>query len=396
MSSFLLCLTSLALAADGAPPTVAAAPGQGVTITSADGRSSMNLRGRIQLRHSVFVAAPDDADVRDVTQATQLATVRLWLGGRALGEHTLYQLQLAVGPRDFRDGAISPVYDAYLDLTQSRDLSLRVGQAFVPFDRLRTIREFALQLPDRPRVVSELSLDRDIGVYAYSNALGGADSPIAYRVGVFGGSGIHQLAAKPPGGLFVGRLELRPLGPIDDADSEGDLLRRDEPGLAIGLGAAYNLGTTRARSTTSTVYAAGTTDYLHLVVDGVFKWQGFAFEAELVTRDAAGDRIRGTDDTGAPLVEATRSGWGAVAQPSVMVTERVELAARYARLAASEGTDPSYVDDVAARANEVAGGLNVYLNGHRFKVQTGAGALFGDEAPGDAEIAAHLLVDVTF
>lgn len=394
--SLFLCLLSLAFAADDAPPTVVAAPGRGVTVTSADGRFSMNLRGRIQLRHSVFVAAPDDEDQRAVTQATQLATTRLWLGGRALGEHTLYQLQLAVGPKDYRDGAISPVYDAYLDLTHNPNLSFRVGQYFVPFDRLRTIREFALQLPDRPRVVSELTLDRDLGVMAYSDHLGGESSPVAYRLGVFGGSGIHQLTTKPPGGLVVGRVELRPLGAFDDADSEGDLQRREEAALAFGLGAAYNLGSTRARSTTSTAYVGGTADYLHLVVDGVFKARGFALEAEFVTRDATEDRIRSVDDAGAPVVEYTRSGWGAVAQPSMMLTEHVELAARYGRLAASEGTDPTYLDDVALRENEVAGGLNWYLNGHRFKVQTGAGALFGDEAPGDAEVSAHLLVDAMF
>jgi hypothetical protein len=394
--SALALILAPARAADDAEPAVTAAPGKGITVTSADGRFSMNLRGRVQLRQSLFLAAPDDEGARDASVLTQIYTTRLWWGGHVLNEDTKYLLQLAVGPRDFRDGAISPIFDAYFDFTQNPNLSVRVGQLFVPFDRLRTIREFSLQMADRPRVVSELTLDRDIGAYAYSDHLGGEKSPVAYRLGVFGGSGIHQLSAHPPGGMVVGRLELRPFGPIDD-DSEGDLSRREKPGLALAVGAAYNLGSTRARSTTSTVYAAGTADYLHLAVDGVFKWRGFAWENELVLRDASEDVLRGTDDDGNRIVEYTRSGWGFVSQPSMMLSDRAELVARYGRLAASEGTDPAYVDDVAARANEVGLGANCYLNQHRFKIQGGVSGFFGDEAsPTDAELAGNVLIDVMF
>lgn len=391
-----LALTAAAFGADSAPPTVTAAPGKGITVTSADGRFAMNLRGRVQLRESVFFTAPDEDGARETTMQTQVFTTRLWWGGHVLNEDTKYLLQLAVGPRDFRDGAISPIFDAYFDFTQNPNLSVRLGQIFVPFDRLRTIREFSLQLADRPRVVSELTLDRDIGAYAYSDHLGGEKSPVAYRLGVFGGSGIHQLSAHPPGGMVVGRLELRPLGPVDD-DSEGDLERREKPGVAFGVAGAYNLGSTRARSTTSTVFVGDTANYLHLAADAVFKWKGFAWENEYVLRDASADVLRGTDEDGNPIVEYTRSGWGFVSQPSMMVSKRAELVARYGRLAASEGTDQAYVDDVAARANEVAVGANLYLNQHRFKLQGGLGGFFGDEmAPTDAELVANALIDVMF
>lgn len=392
----LVCLlTALALADDAPDPSVTVAPGKGLSVASDDGRFSIGLRARFQLRETVSAAAPSEG-ARDVTMQSQLSTARVWVAGNVLSPETQYLMQLAVGPRDFRDGAISPVYDAYLDFAQNRDLSFRVGQIFVPFDRLRTIREFALQMADRPKVVSELTLDRDIGVYAYSDHLGGEGSPIAYRLGVFGGSGIHQLTAHAPGGLFVGRVEVRPLGAIDD-DSEGDLQRRDEAGLALGLGAAYNLGATRARSTTSTVFEGGTTEYLHLAGDVVFKARGFAWESEVVLRQASDDEIVSVDDEGAEVVEFTRSGWGVVTQPSMMLSDRVEVVARYGRLAAFDGTDPAYVDEVAARANEIGIGSNVYLNGHRFKIQAGASAFVGDDtAPTDAELVGHVLMDVMF
>jgi hypothetical protein len=395
---FVLSLATLAFAADppAEPPTVGASPGRGFTVATADGKFSMNIRGRIMLRETLTAAIPDDAGERDLSMATQVWTARVYLQGHTLSEDTKYVLQLAVAPNDYRDGTISPIFDAYLDLTHNPNASVRIGQLFVPFDRARTNREFALQLATRPRPVGELTLDRDVGVYLYSNGLGGESSPLAYRVGVFGGGGGNALSGKEPGGLGVARVELHPFGYMADADSEGDLERREEPGLAIGAGAAYNVNTNRARSTTSTTYVGGTTDYLHLAGDVVAKWRGAALMGEVLVRDASADEIVSEDDTGAQVIEATRSGWGWLVQPSLMLTDKLEVAGRYSHMTASEGTDPKFVDELAAKENEVAAGLNWYQNGHRFKIQTTWVALFGEAGFGDAEHGGYLQLDVSF
>ncbi len=380
-------------AARAEPAVATTSPGMGMTVSAPDGRASFTVRGRVQLRETVALPADVEDTPRDVTMQTQLATARVWMGGHVLSPETRWVMQLAVGPRDYRDGATSPVFDAYLDLAQNPNACVRVGQAFVPFDRLRTIREFALQLPDRPRAVSEYALDRDLGVYLWSDHFGGAGSPVAYRLGVFGGSGIHQLAPHPPGALCVGRVELRPLGPIDD-DSEGDLTRSERPGLALGLAAATNRGTTRARSTTSTTYADGAADYLHGAADVVFKWRGFAWESEVLTRKAGEETVATAD--GAPLAY-TRSGWGAVTQASYLLSPRVEVVGRYGRMGTFAGTDPALVAETAAAPNEVGAGANVYLNGHRFKVQAGVTGLLADEmALATGAWSGTVLVDATF
>lgn len=384
-----------ALAGEGEAPRVTAAPGHGLTVTTADERFAIGVRARFQLRGTVVVPE-SDGDPEPIEGATQLSTLRFWVQGHLLSKKTRYLTQFAFAQKDYRDGATSPVFDAYLDLTHSEAVSLRIGQIFVPFDRLRTIREFALQLPDRPGVVGELTLDRDVGVYAYSDHLGGDDSIVAYRLGVFGGKGIHQSAIGPAGALAVARLELRPLGAVDD-DSEGDLERREAPRLAIGVAAAYNWNTTRARSTTSTVFRGGTADYRHAAADVVFKWRGIAWVNEVVVRDAVDDTLESTDDNGDPRVEYTRSGWGFVSQPSYMLSDRVELAGRYARIGAFDGTDPAFVADAEARTNEVALGASVYLNGHRFKVQGGVGTFFSDDlSTGPRDVTGTVLVDAMF
>lgn len=357
---------------------ISAAPGRGATLSSEDGRFALTVRTRFVPRVDLHLPPAAEGEPRAPETRANISTARLWVQGHAFSEDLKYLTQLAYAARDYRDGVTSPLFDAYIDWTPHRDLNVKVGQYFVPFDRLRTVREFALQMTDRPRPVSELTLDRDVGVTLYSEHLGGDRSPLAYHLGVFGGDGMHATGFTPAGALGVARLELRPLGEIDDA-SEGDLDNRAAPGLALGVGAAYNLNTTRLRSTTGATFAGGTADYLHLAADLVFKWRGFAVEGELLYRDAAQDRIVSTDDAGGEVVEWTRSGYGWVGQASVHLRPGVEFTGRYSHLVASEGTDPSWVEELEARDNEVAAGVNWYLNGHRFKLQTTWIALFAED-----------------
>ena len=92
-------------------------------------------------------------------------------------------MQLAFGGNDFEAGSSTPLFDAYLEYTRLRDLNVKVGQFFVPFDRLRTIREFALELVDRAQPTVELSLDRDVGVSFSSQDLFGTRGVLARLLG---------------------------------------------------------------------------------------------------------------------------------------------------------------------------------------------------------------------
>jgi hypothetical protein len=373
----LLHLGSVPALAAPTPATVQVGEGKGLTATSADGRFSSTVRTRFVPRFDfISPAAPDGGRAPALSRAN-IATARLWVQGHAFDPTFTYVVQLAYAGRDYRDGTISPLFDAYVDWKPTRDLNLRVGQFFVPFDRLRTVREFALQTTDRPRPVNELTLDRDVGVVLYSEHLFGDASPVAYRVGLWGGKGINALNAPPAGLLGTARLELRPLGEIDD-DSEGDLERRAAPALALGAGAAYNLNTTRQKSTTGAAWTANTADYLHLAADLTFKWRGFALQGEGLYREAAADELRGEAADGAPVVEWARSGRGAVVQASYLTAANVEVVARGSRLWANPDTDPRWVAEIEAEPHELLAGLNWYKNGHRFKAQTHWIAVFGD------------------
>ena len=360
--------TTVGSSGAGATSDLSGAPGKGLTVTVGD-QFSLNVRSRIQLRYQLNVPPEDAAGERDLQQLVSIGTARLWFSGHVYNPKLTYMIQLALAGRDFRDGATSPIFDAYLDWKVHRDLSVRAGQFFVPFDRLRTVREFALQLADRPRPVGELTLDRDVGVTLYSDRFLGDRSPVAWRLGVFGGGGTNLSAAKEPGALLVGRIELRPLGAIDD-DSEGDLERRKKPGLAIGGAFARNWNTNRLRSTSGATFSGGTTDYSHAAADAVLKWSGLALQAEYLWRRASIDQILSTGPDDEPVTESTRSGRGWVLQASYVFDPPIEIVGRLSRMYASGGTDPSFVKEADTRGQEIAAGLNYYLNGHRLKIQT--------------------------
>lgn len=353
------------IAAATPAPIIKGEPGKGLTVTIGEA-FTLNLKSRIMLRYQLHAAPADASGDRAHDQLVTVGTVRVWMSGSVYRPEVTYMTQLALGARDYRDGAVSPIFDAYVDYKAHRDLAVRVGQFFVPFDRLRTVREFALQLTDRPRPITELTLDRDVGVLAYSDSFLGDHSPVAWRVGAFGGGGMNLANGHPAGGLLLARIELRPLGPIDD-DSDGDLARRATPGLAIGAGLAVNRNSNRVRSTSGPTLTGGTTDYTHAALDAVFKWRGLALQAEYLWKHASEEQFAAAADP--DVIEWARSGSGWVVQASYVLPKPVELVARMARLYAPGGTDPRWIREVQNLGQEVALGANYYLNKHLLKVQ---------------------------
>lgn len=390
-----LCVASVARAESpktntAAAPQVAGAPGKGVTFDFGD-PFSLRLRGRLQTR-----AVVDLPEEKAAQSTVSVGTARLSFEGHIHAPTLEYTLQLALGERDFRESARSPVLDAFVLWRAHRDLNVRVGQFFVPFDRVRTIRDGALQLVDRARPVVELALDRDVGVEIASDTLGGDHSPVGYHLGVFGGGGVHNVTPRDAGALVVARLELRPMGLFDD-DTDSDLRRTPSPRLALGVGAARNMSTNRTRSTTGPSFTLGTVDYSHVAADAVFKWAGFAAQAEWLWRHASVQALKGTAADGAEVTEGTRGGSGYVGQASYVFETPFEIVARFARLMADSDAEPKFVSDARDRGQELGVGLNYYAHGHALKVQT---AWTARSAPGlaldAADHTAQVALDVAF
>lgn len=376
-------------------PTVTVAAGKGLTATSADKRFQIQVRSRVQLRES-FVHS---ADLN--TNEIQLKTLRLFVQGYVLSPDLKYVIQLAFGSGDFDKDSSSPVFDAFVEYTKLRDLNLRFGQYFVPFDRARTIREFALQFVDRQLVVRELTLDRDVGLMLSSSDLFGLKQRLAYNLFVGSGDGKNRIAdtrneyaSQHASALAVARIIVRPFGAFDD-DQEGDLTRSPTPKLAIGIAGAFNKATGRQRGTTGDTYTMGSFDYAHGAADLVFKWRGFALLAEGLVRKANKQSNQGMDAAGRLVTERSRSGFGYFVQAGQMLTDKLEVTARWDDLHARKGTDPALVALVNASGRQLGTGLNLYLNGHLFKLQADYFYIFGEDI-GTASHSLRAQLDATF
>jgi hypothetical protein len=356
--------------AKDSPVTVTAAPGRGLLVKTADERFSLGLRARAQFRDTFVHSGDTD------TNELQVRTLRLVVHGNVLVPELRYNIQLAFGGGDFERDSSSPIFDAFVEYTRWRDLNLRAGQFFVPFDRARTIREFALQFVDRQQVVRELSLDRDVGLMLSSSNLFGLGDRLAYNLFIGGGEGRNRFGAQKLGPLAVARLTLRPFGAFDD-DQEGDLSREKRPRLAVGFAGARNLATHRQNSTYGTTLALGTTDYTNAAVDVVFKYAGFSLLAEGLWRRANVNSLQGTTTSGAPAQEWTRSGYGYFVQGGLLVHPNVEVVGRWEQLFARRDTDPQFVQLAETQGRQVAGGVNLYVNGHAFKLQSDYVRVFG-------------------
>ncbi|WP_437332831.1 porin [Sorangium sp. So ce394] len=371
----------------GGDVKVTAAPGKGFTVRTADDTFSSTIRARVQVRETFTHTAEDD------THEINVRTVRLTTSGHFISPDLKYNVQLAFGGNDFEKDSPSPIFDAFVEHTGIRDLNVRVGQFLAPFNRARTLREVSIQQTDRPIAVREFNLDRDVGLMLSSPDLFGLGGRLQYNLFLGGGEGRNRFGAQEHGPLAVARLAVRPFGAFDD-DQDGDLSREAKPRLAVGVTGAYNHQTNRQHSTFGTTLSLGAADYLHGAADLIFKYAGFSLAAEAVVRHAERDSFEGEVD-GAVVREWTRSGYGYFAQAGYLLTDHVEVAARWDQIFAERGTDPKLVDLVDAQGKQVGGGLNVYLNGYALKLQGDYFYIFGKDASEGRHVA-RLQLDASF
>lgn len=359
LAALVLCVCGLARVGSAQPaPQVDVGLGKGITIRSADDQASMNIRARIQVRATALSGLGEEqADVTEIA----IRRMRLVFQGNALGPTLTYYVQLSFSNLDNEADLRLPLRDAYVTWQPSSRLGVRFGQMKVPFSRQRVVSSSALEMVDRSIVVSELNLDRDVGLQVFSRNVGG-NGKVGFSAGLFSGEGRNRLG-REAGFLYTARVEAWPLGAFDDL-VEGDLKREPRWRVAIGANVGYNQNTNRPRSTIGTPFPAGSFDYTHAAADVVVKKSGWSVTAEAMYRSAEADaRIV----VAAPSSEnriMSRSAWGAFVQAGRMMTPRLDVVARYSRLVPHRGTDPTLL-----RASEIGGGAGYYIAGHDLKVQ---------------------------
>ncbi len=364
-AAFFLAGSTAAAQAPAAHPETSAATarvglGSGLTVRTADDRFSLSIRVRAQTRVT-WRSEEDGSAHDDDSVGFELRRLRLLLTGNFLGPQWRYYVQFGFSNQDTETDLRLPVRDAWIQWTGLRDLSMRLGQGKVPFNRQRVTSSSALAMVDRAVAGSELNLDRDVGFTLFSDDLFGLGRRLGYRLGVFGGDGRNRLATNT-GLLYVARLQFSPFGGFDDGP-ETDLTRDRHLRINLGVAAGYNAESVRARSTTSDTYRLGGFDQRHAEADLMVKWRGFSLLAECLWRTAATSTRQGVDAGGTQVTERARDAWGYFAQVGYAFTSYLDAQVRWGELFPIGEGSP------VARSRELGASVGWYPYGHDLKLQ---------------------------
>jgi phosphate-selective porin OprO/OprP len=367
--------------------------GKGFMIGTKDGRYTLWIRARLQVRYDLD---HPNVEGEEVVQTFQMRRARVLLAGNVFSPHIRYYIQFGFSPRDMSNDLPSdledsirrnPLRDARIEIVRLRDFNIWIGQSKVPFSRQRRVSSSALNMVDRSLVNSEFSLDRDIGIQALSTDLGGIGK-LAYYLGVHMGEGRNAFESRDAGLLYVARFEVTPFGKFEDY-VEGDTERMKKPGLSIGAAYAFHDRAHAVKGVGGDPPAdGGTTNFHHFTADLMFKWHGFSLLSGFHLRRGFARKNGGElDEEGLPIPTVpARSGIGWYGQLGWLVPKiPLEFVTRYGMTRNIYGAASTQPDN-----DEAGVGVNYYFVGHNLKLQFDYFRLWGSALGGSfSEQARH-------
>lgn len=333
----------------------------GIQFATADTTFSLTLRFRMQSRVGYLSTSESDFAPREFD--FRVRRTRLRLDGFVLNPRLTYQVQLSFTRAD-QDWDVSGVpnvlRDAMVWYQLKKGLSIGIGQGKLPGNRQRVISSGEQQFADRSIVNNNLTLDRDVGLFAnyFSD-----NERFAYRIkgAITNGEGRNALPSDK-GLAYTGRLELLPLGPFSERNdySEGDLLREPRPKLSLAATVHLNDQAKRTMGELGfPLYEPRDLNAYH--IDLLFKYKGWALSSEYLNRSCEDPKTY--DDNG--NLRYVYAGQGVNTQLSYCTPKMWEVALRHSYL-----TPHAELYDEELTRTDYGICLNKYLNKHRVKLQT--------------------------
>ena len=334
---------------------------------SKDDIFKLNLRFRMQNRVGLYSRAGDDLGVERVEALVR--RLRLRFDGYVLSPKISYYIQLSFsrGDQDLVNGVIAQtVRDAILYYTFNKNFYIGFGQSKLPGNRQRVISSGNQQFAERSFANARMTIDRDFGLFAYYT-LEPADNFIVNLKGALTTGDGRNASIGNNGMAYTGRIELLPFGNfMDNGDySEGDLNFEPSPKLSLAVSNSINKRAMRTGGQVGReLYSER--DIETLIIDGVFKYDGWA---------ATGEYFKRTTPNYSPITENilgnnrhVTTGQAFNFQGSRMLSEKTELAMRYTFLDTDE-----VISSLEPDRKTVLLGSSRYLNGHRIKLQSFVG-----------------------
>jgi phosphate-selective porin OprO and OprP len=329
-------------------PRPAADWSRGLSFRSADGRFTLDLSNRIQVRYTHELP-----EVGDRVGSFRIRRARTTLSGKAYSPELGYRLQI--------DWPSSSLLDAELTWSLSPAANLWTGQGKAWFGRQQLTSTGNLQFVDRTILDGRFNPGRQIGAGFFG---AGADKKLEYQVGIYNGNGINPSRNDNDSFLTVGRLVWNPLGEYRLEESAHDY--PGSPRLAIGV----------AGMSTTTGTGASEVDITRLGAEVAFKIKGLSLVGEYVTEEA--------EPRGGAAVDTD----GYYLQVGYLFPNRkLELAGRWAVI---RPDTPTHSD-----RTETGAAASWYLARHGYKLQSDFRRLENKETGrGDDEV--RLQVQVSF
>jgi len=339
--------------------------GKGIQFTSSDSLFTLALSERVQ---SLFEAR------RDITNETGgadflLRRCRLNFQGTALNPNFTYRIQIGFAQGDITSGNSTMqnnlvLRDAMLFYRANKWLRVGFGQTKLPGNRQRQVSSANLQLVERSIANNNFTLDRDKGVWLYSNFKINK-SVLKSTIAISSGEG--RIVSDRNGKLsYAARVEFLPFGSfLNNGDYiEADMEREYKPKLSIAGVYSLNKSATRTMGQLGDfLYNAESADIQYYGADLLFKFRGFSLESELYHRNSDKGIITNAED--ASQSNYVVSGKTFMIQSGYFLTRRNEIAIRYAHI-----TPNSQIASIMKEQREYVFGFSHYFNKHSLKLQS--------------------------
>ncbi|MFD0963066.1 porin [Pseudofulvibacter geojedonensis] len=336
--------------------------GKGVGLTSPDSLFQFNIRFRMQNRISYL----KDED-KDAAYEAAIRRLRLRFDGYVGMPEIVYAIQLSFSERDVASGnkeeRINIIRDAIVFYRPDKNWNIGFGQTKLPGNRQRINSSGALQLTDRSINNAMFNIDRDFGLHTYY--LNEKTNQFSYNIktAISTGEGRNWTQESDNGLAYTGKVELFPFGAFEGNGSlfEGDITREQKPKLMLSGAYHFNEKARRTRGTVGTLLF-DQKNISSLLLDAMFKYQGWSFQAAYLSR-MNNDPISVNPDDNTETTYVFK-GMGTDAQLSYLFPTNYEVVGRY-----SYQQPHSDIENLHPTTNQLSLGVSKYIWEHALKLQ---------------------------
>lgn len=363
--AYAMCITTSILSQDNQPKFSFK---DGLGIATPDSNWTLNLRFRMQLRAQMNTVSGDELEPSSFN--AMVARTRLMFRGNIISPKFGYYLQLAFSSNDqgFASNNVSSINnnpnvirDAVFFYRPNKDIEIGFGQTKLPGNRERVVSSGSLQFFDRSIANAAFNIDRDFGVFLFTNHNISKEGIVRFRGAISTGEG-RNIQRTDNGLCYTGRIEYLPFGNFKNNGDyfEGDIEHEQKPKLSIAGTYSVNSKSIRTNGQIGNDLFQPRTLY-SAFADAMFKYKGWGIMVEYMSRNTDSSITFNAAKTQRSIVTAG-NGWNT--QISYCFKNNFEIATRYSIVNPQED-----MKTIVNQQHQITLGVTKYFNKHKFKVQ---------------------------